>query len=653
MLAAVAGTALFLWRSPTEAFALPKATFVAVAAVAIGALGVARAIVLRRVELPLGPVPLAMAAVLVAMTLASLTSSSPLISTVGSPRYTGLVLYWCYGLIAWATMRVFAARPPTPLLRTLLLVSAVIAGYALLQSIGVQPLPFGALVTPVFATLGNPNFVSAWLGLTAPVALWAALESSNQARWRVGASVLLIACLVGIVRTKSFQGAPTAFVGLVLVLGVWALGLNSIDRLRATAVFKKAKPFLVAAALAVGAGLVFVLPRVVSYASRAAGVGAAARLEYWAAARRMIEDHPWLGTGPGTFAQHYAAYYQPGGEVAYELADDPHSVPLAMLTSGGLVLGLAWLLLVVVTGWALVRGLRRTAGSQRFALAALGAAWLGYQAQSLVSIDIPPLALLHWVLAAAIAVGAGSVRFAAVPKGSVVVDEPAPRKGAARRRPVPLPTRTRVAVAVVTALGVALAWLAVQPMRASAAADRAEDFIEAGDAAGAVREARESTRLAPWNDRGWWLLGRAYERAEDMDRAIAAGRRAVELAPANAAYSLVLARLAFENRDFDEALRLNELAYHTNPRHIPAIRDLAKVTLVHARIEQTEQLLERGLELESAKPSPSGTVLAEFWAIRGRMYTITGRPQAADAAFERALELDPKNLSALNHQQRG
>jgi O-antigen ligase len=116
----------------------------------------------------------------------------------------------------------------------------------------------------------------------------------------------------------------------------------------------------------------------------------------------MLGDRPLFGFGLASFEGWFYAYRPVAVAVAdgfRRSTDAPHSVPLEMLASGGLLLGLAYLALVGVTGWALIRGLRHRAGVERVLLAGLGGAWLAYQVQSLVSIDVPPIAVLHYALA--------------------------------------------------------------------------------------------------------------------------------------------------------------------------------------------------------------------------------------------------------------
>jgi len=68
------------------------------------------------------------------------------------------------------------------------------------------------------------------------------------------------------------------------------------------------------------------------------------RTEYWLGAWRVIQDHPWLGVGPGNFRQHYLAH-----KVAKSSEEvlDPHNFLLDAWSAGGLtaIVGLMALLL--------------------------------------------------------------------------------------------------------------------------------------------------------------------------------------------------------------------------------------------------------------------------------------------------------------------
>lgn len=628
---ALAGTALMVWPSPTEPFGLPKATVAVMAAVVIAALAAVRMAVNRRAEVPLGAVPIAMAALIACMGLATVASATPAVSLVGPTRYTGLVPYVAYFVIALGAISAFRAVRPVLVLQAILLAGAVQVLYGLAQSFGWQPLPFGSFATPVFGTLGNSNFFAGWLGITAPVALWAALEGSHRRNWRIAAGVVTAGCLLALWRSNSFQGLPAAGAGLLFVTVVWAI--NGGPRLPASWAEKKGavpRPALVAgAALAALATLGLALAALPQVWQRI-GSGGAARLEFWDAARRLVLDHPILGTGPGTFVQHYAAYYQPTGTVAYELTDDPHSVPLAMFTSGGFLVGLVYLALVALTALVLLRGLRRTAGSDRLLLGALGGAWFAYQVQSAVSIDIPPLAVAHWVLAGAIALVAGSVRFA--PSGPGSAGRP-PRAVQARRsrvRPLPAPTKAGIAAAV--AVAALLLMFSTRPMRGLAATEQVDDLIFAGQPQAALDKAREAVELSPWDSRAWAEYSRVAKGLREFDTARRAIKRAVDLAPGNAAYALELAALSQRNQEIEAALRWNLHAARVDPRNPEILARVGRNLLTYGRGDEAERLARRGLTI---RETPA------LWAVLGLRYALDGKETLAIEAYERALELDP------------
>jgi O-antigen ligase len=55
----------------------------------------------------------------------------------------------------------------------------------------------------------------------------------------------------------------------------------------------------------------------------AAGASSAgARLDYWSAAVQTARDHPWLGTGPGTFQRPYERLKSPSAEMARLVHND-------------------------------------------------------------------------------------------------------------------------------------------------------------------------------------------------------------------------------------------------------------------------------------------------------------------------------------------
>jgi O-antigen ligase len=88
----------------------------------------------------------------------------------------------------------------------------------------------------------------------------------------------------------------------------------------------------------------------------AGATSAGARLDYWRVAVRISAEHPWLGTGPGTFQRPYAELKSSESEMA-RLA---HNDYLEQFSDSGLVGGIS---LIAWIAGALAVGGRRTWGS--------------------------------------------------------------------------------------------------------------------------------------------------------------------------------------------------------------------------------------------------------------------------------------------------
>ena len=71
------------------------------------------------------------------------------------------------------------------------------------------------------------------------------------------------------------------------------------------------------------------------------GLTDAARLSVYRAVLRMIADHPWLGTGLGTFAWIFPIY-RPGDISAFGVWDRAHSTPLEIAAEQGLPFAMSY-----------------------------------------------------------------------------------------------------------------------------------------------------------------------------------------------------------------------------------------------------------------------------------------------------------------------
>jgi tetratricopeptide (TPR) repeat protein len=126
---------------------------------------------------------------------------------------------------------------------------------------------------------------------------------------------------------------------------------------------------------------------------------------YWRAGIEMFQSHPWFGVG----VDRYGAYFKQFREVGYPLnygfsitSTNAHNVPIQFFATAGIFVGSLYLILLAYIFICGLKAIKQKQGNERLLLASIFSAWLAYQAQSIVSIDSPALAVWGWLLGGAI-----------------------------------------------------------------------------------------------------------------------------------------------------------------------------------------------------------------------------------------------------------
>ncbi len=463
---------------------------------------------------------------------------------------------------------------------------------------------------PIFSTLGNANFSSGYVGLTLPLLVWMAFGSRLPVVLRVVGGAGVGASSVALAYLNSFQGDVAALVAIA-VLGQWAWLRGRRDRLVAVAVVLPVAAVLagvplmldtpakgtllsLTAVLGVCAGLgtwwdryssvetgaagedavvepetvalfggplwlrptlalVAVAAGAVLFGSRVIdqlGSGLEQRIAFWRTSLSIFASSPIVGTGLETYPAHFTAHRPMSHAVQYEfvLSDSPHSVPLGLLSGGGLVLATAYAVLMVVVVGAGVRATRRTGGPERLLHSAVLASWVAYHVQSSVSMDMPGLIYTQWVLGGMLlAAGVvGGQTQSILPWALGRVRSPPLRHRDLRRRAVVL------ALPVVGVLVFLLGPLTA-PLRADLTAYRAQQALAQDDYQAAGDEMLRAIELQPRN--GFYAEGMALVYADSglVDLAFEERVRSARLLPGNPYVAVQAARAAIVVNRLDVA----------------------------------------------------------------------------------------------------
>jgi hypothetical protein len=265
----------------------------------------------------------------------------------------------------------------------LVFVGAVLALYGFAQFNGYDFYKFNnAYASNVFGSFGNPNFQSAFMGISAATALTLAVFSSLKIYYKVALVAIVIIAIYN-VSVSSQQGYLNFVAGFASAAIIY--------------LFKQKKVVVGWAALGlVGLGVILVLLGILDKGPLAQIIfksSLQARNSYWRGAMNMIFDHPFFGIGMDGFGDWYRRSW-PG---VSGVTDTAHNVPLDIGASGGFPLLVLHLAIIGFALLSIIKVVKRK-GDFDVYFAAIVAAWVAYQAQSIISINQLGLGVWGWSL---------------------------------------------------------------------------------------------------------------------------------------------------------------------------------------------------------------------------------------------------------------
>jgi O-antigen ligase len=216
---------------------------------------------------------------------------------------------------------------------------------------------------------------------------------SEMPRSVILAFTMLLICLAAMLMTNSRAGIVLSLMASIVAF----LGFFHRDLPRHGGI---------AAALVIGVFIALIFVQVlggnVSGRFDVQGLSDEGRLDVYRSTLRMVGDHPWFGTGLGTFVWNFPAYRSANVSM-WGVWDLAHSTPLELASDLGLplagLIGMAWLVVLGV----LIRGVRARRHDRIVPSGALAVAILGLTHSVIdFSLQIPGYSIVVFAL-----VGAG------------------------------------------------------------------------------------------------------------------------------------------------------------------------------------------------------------------------------------------------------
>lgn len=309
-------------------------------------------------------------------------------------RNNALLTYFMLSIFLLAAVFISNFNFVKTLLYVMVLIGALSAVYGFIQSIGIDPFGWISENIIVFGFFGNPNFQASFMGITATVAFSYLLNKDYKLSIKFGYLSFIFLALYIVYKSKSQQGYLVYIAGVTVVSYLW---LRTNPRL---------KKFKVLYLFALGFGVIAVLLDILQkspWGSILYKESVSYRGDFWRAGWNMTVSNPVFGVGLDGYRDNYRIYRDqvsanrnPGSFV-----DSAHNVLLDISSGGGFPLLAIYLTLLVIVLSSARKVIKRSTTFD-YNFAALFAAWVGYTAQSIISIQQIGVAIWGWILAGAI-----------------------------------------------------------------------------------------------------------------------------------------------------------------------------------------------------------------------------------------------------------
>jgi len=305
-------------------------------------------------------------------------------------RLTGFVTYIAFSGLFLGGVIAASSRVLGRVAIALITAGFFSLAYGLIQAKGADPANWVNSYSPVIGFLGNPNFQSAFIGLSGVMAMALTLTNALSKFVRATMIIYLFACVFIIKESDSVQGFGVLIAGLITIVAI-------------SVYFSKFKKFLPiyfsVTGIATGAGILGLLNlgplKSVLYEPSVTYRG-----DYWHAGWNMLIHHPILGVGLDNYGDWYRrertidATLRRGPDVVSTAA---HNVYLDFGSNGGFPLLAIYLLIIATVFRAAIKVFKRSRVLDPI-FVGLFAVWISYLLVSAISINQLGVAVWGWVI---------------------------------------------------------------------------------------------------------------------------------------------------------------------------------------------------------------------------------------------------------------
>lgn len=267
----------------------------------------------------------------------------------------------------------------------------ILGVYGLIQITGNDFVDWNNPYNSMIATMGNPNFASSMLAFLLSIALISSFTLNISLLYKVAAFLGSVLSIIAIVVSGSRQGLIVIAIILSLFTSLSIMVKNRKYGFLALSMNICFFIFGILGMLQIGPLQRFLYKESVSV-----------RGYYWRAGIEMFRDNLLTGVGLDSYLTHFYQYRESGYPTNYGFeisSSNAHNTIIQMLATGGIFVGLSYFVLlayVLYCGFKLINAVDEQYKGISILLVT---AWIGFQSQSIISIDFIGLSIWGWVFA--------------------------------------------------------------------------------------------------------------------------------------------------------------------------------------------------------------------------------------------------------------
>jgi O-antigen ligase len=308
-----------------------------------------------------------------------------------SQRKNGMLTYLALSIILLYASHSMTLDNSKNLIKIATVTGFIMCTYGLIQVSGNDFIAWNNPYNSMISTLGNPNFASAMLAIFSSVATLTLFLKSFSRFYKLFALATVVMSMLAIIRSDSRQGLITYLISVVFFLAVY---------LRLT---KKR------IAVTVGGISIVVLTLAVlgmlqrgPFENLVYKESVSVRGFYWRAGLEMFKNSPFFGVG----VDRYGAFFKEFREVSYPLrygyeitSSNAHNTIIQFFATSGLFVGISYLSLLAYILIISIKLLYNSNQEEQKIVLLLLSSWIGFQAQSFISIDNIGVSIWGWLFA--------------------------------------------------------------------------------------------------------------------------------------------------------------------------------------------------------------------------------------------------------------